>query len=127
MGTVVKIDVNMNNEPTVLYIKFYDEKAGETTIDNSGKSFAKKENAVPIEPILAKIKVRPGKASSPEIQRMQFPIALSWACTVHKVQGLTLESAVVSMNFKKAKIFQLWADLCSFKPGNIIKQFAYTW
>ena len=47
----------MNNEPTVLYIKFDDEKANETTINNSGKSFAKKENVVPIEPILAKIKV----------------------------------------------------------------------
>ena len=63
MGTVVKFDVNMNNEPTVLYIKFDDEKAGETTINNSGKSFAKKENVVPIEPIQAKIKVRPGKTS----------------------------------------------------------------
>ena len=77
MGTVVKIDVNMNNEPTVLYIKSDDEKAGETVINNSGKSFAKKENVVPIEPILAKSKVRPGKVSSPEIQRMQFLIALS--------------------------------------------------
>ena len=81
MGTVVKIDVNMNNEPAVLYIKFDDEKAGKTTINNSGKSFAKKENVVPIEQTelakieqieLAKIKVRPGKASSPELQRCSF-------------------------------------------------------
>ena len=72
MGTVVKIDVNMNNEPAVLYIKFDDEKAGKTTINNSGESFAKKENVVPIEPFLAKIKVRPGKASSPELQRCSF-------------------------------------------------------
>ena len=53
---------------------------------------------VPIEPVLAKIKIRPGKASSPEIQRAQFPVTLAWACTVHKVQGLTLENVVISSN-----------------------------
>ena len=91
MGTVIKIGINTNNEPNVLYVKFDDEKAGKTTINTSSNSFAKENRLVPIEPVLAKIKVRPGKASSPEIQRVQFPIALSWACTVHKVQGLLLK------------------------------------
>ena len=31
----------------------------------------------PIKPILAKIKLNPGKRSSPEIQRLQFPLALN--------------------------------------------------
>jgi hypothetical protein len=105
MGTVVKIDVNSNNEPNLLYVNFDDEKAGKTTINTSSNSFAKQNNLVPIEPVLAKIKVRPGKASSPEIQRIQFPIALSWACTVHKVQGLTLEKVVISLNLKKQRSF----------------------
>ena len=105
MGTVVKIDVNSNNEPNVLYVNFDDEKAGKTTINTSSNSFAKQNNLVPIEPVLAKIKVRPGKASSPEIQRIQFPIALSWACTIHKVQGLTLEKVVISLNLKKQRSF----------------------
>ncbi len=105
MGTVVKIDINRNNEPNVLYAKFDDEKAGKTTINTSSNSFAKQNNLVPIQPVLAKIKVRPGKASLPEIQRIQFPIALSWACTVHKVQGLTLEKVVVSLKLKKQRCF----------------------
>ena len=98
MGTVIKIGINTNNEPHVLYVKFDDEKAGKTTINTSSNSFAKENRFVPIEPVLAKIKVRPGKASSPEIQRIQFPIALSWACTFHKVQGLTLKNVVVSLD-----------------------------
>jgi hypothetical protein len=86
MGTVEKIDLHINKDPTVLYIKFDDEKAGKAMINTSANSFAKEHRVVAIEPVLAKIKVRPGKASSPEIQRIRFPIPLSWACTVHKVQ-----------------------------------------
>ena len=44
-------------------------------------------------------------ASSPKIQRIQFPIALAWACTVHKVQGLTLQNVVISFNLKKQRSF----------------------
>ena len=57
-------------------------------INKCTDQFAKDNNVVPIGPILAKIKIRPGKPSSPEIQRVQFPITLTFAVTVHKVQGL---------------------------------------
>lgn len=56
---------------------------------------------MPIQPKLARIKVRPGKPSSPEIQRLQFPITLAWACTVHKVQGLTLNEIVVGFDLNR--------------------------
>ncbi|CAB3995466.1 Hypothetical predicted protein [Paramuricea clavata] len=105
MGTVVKIQVNESNKPTILYIKFDDENAGKTLINSSANSFARENHLVPIEPVLAKIKVRPGKPSSPEIHRIQFPVALSWACTVHKVQGLTLENVVVSLELHKQRSF----------------------
>ena len=64
MGTLVKIDLNVDKDPTILYVKFDDVKAGETSINARAISFAREHQVVPIEPVLAKIKVRPGKASS---------------------------------------------------------------
>ena len=106
MGTVFKIDVNQNTQiPTVLYIKFDDQNAGKDLINTCGKPFARENKVVPIEPVLAKIKIRPGKASSPEIQRVEFPVTLAWACTIHKVQGLTLEKVVFSSELIKQRAF----------------------
>ena len=106
MGTIVRIQTNQNTaNPTILYIKFDDPNAGKDLINTKGNCFAKENHAVPIEPVLAKIKIRPGKASSPEIQRVQFPVTLAWACTVHKVQGLTLDEVVLSTELVKQRSF----------------------
>ena len=37
-----------------------------------------------------------GKKGS-EVTRLQYPITLAWATTIHKVQGLTLDEIVVDM------------------------------
>ena len=87
IGTTVRIAVDqITNKPVKLYVKFDDERAGRMTIDKSTDSYATQNNVVPIIPVLAKIKIRPDKPSSPEIQRIQFPLTLAWACTVH-MQG----------------------------------------
>ena len=77
--------------------------AGMDLINTCNIFFAKENNVVPITPVLARIKIRPGKASSPEMQRVQFPVSLAWACTVHKVQGLTLEKVVISTDLVKQR------------------------
>ena len=106
MGTVMRIDVNPNTKkPNVIYIKFDDNEAGKNAIAKYPNTFAREHQAVPIQPVLTRIRVRPGKASSPEIQRTQFPLTLAWACTVHKVQGLTMENVVISFDLIKQKSF----------------------
>ena len=106
MGIVVRIDVNkVAQKPTVIYLKFDDKRAGTNLTQHSGSPFAREHRVVPIEPVLTKIKLRPGKLSSPGVQRIQFPITLAWACTVHKVQGLTLQNVVISFHLNKQKSF----------------------
>ena len=37
--------------------------------------------------------------------RVQFPVTLAWACTVYKVQGLTLDQVVLSTELIKQRSF----------------------
>ena len=106
MGTVSKIKYNdTSQKPQVIYIKFDDESAGLKTIRKSGDLYAMENHAVPIVPVVAKIKVKTSRPSSSEIQRTQYPLALAWACTIHKVQGLTLSTVVFSFELYKQKQF----------------------
>jgi ATP-dependent exoDNAse (exonuclease V) alpha subunit len=108
LGTVIKVSVdNVSNKPSTIFVKFDDSNAGISAIRNSSSSFARENNLVPIKPVLARIKVRPGKPSSPEMQRLQFPVTLAWACTVHKEQGLTRDNIVVSFDLKRKGILTM--------------------
>ena len=49
--------------------------------------------------------IRANKYSSPVIKRTQFPLMLAWACTVHKVQGLSLHKVVISFELVKQRSF----------------------
>ena len=106
LGTIVRIEVNQNNQnPTVIYIKFDDDKAGSSLIQRSSHPFIRENQVVPLQPVLAKIKIRPNKLSSPEIQRTQFPLTLAYAVSIHKVQGLSLTNVVISFDLVKQRTF----------------------
>ena len=89
IGTVRKIV--LSGQVIKIYVAFDDKTAGKVDRDQYGKV----HRFVPVERIEAKIKLRENKNSSPVIKRTQFPLMLSWACTVHKVQGLCLDKVVL--------------------------------
>ena len=81
LGTVERIFVNeASQKPTIVYIKFDDEDAGNLVIDKSGDMFAIENKVVPVKPILAKIKLNPGKRSSPEIK---IAVSISFGMGMH--------------------------------------------
>ena len=105
MGTAMKINMNkLTQKPFVIYMKFDDVRVGNALIQTSGDSFVQQNKVVPIEPVLSKVKVHRGKPSSLALQRIQFPITLAWACTIHKVQGLSLQN-VISFKLHKKTSF----------------------
>ena len=79
----------ITQKPSIIYIKFDDTKAGQNLTRTSGNNFAKENTLVPVQPLLTRIKLHSGKASSLEVQRIQFPISLacpnhSFTISIHK-------------------------------------------
>ncbi len=90
-GTIKEFHyVDNETFPSKIYIEFDNEQIG--TQERAKNPCLKPglEKATPIEP-------EEDKVTSSGGVRRQFPIRLAWACTVHKVQGLTVDKAVVSM------------------------------
>ena len=65
---------------------------------------ARQYHLVPIKKREALFRVRKNR-QQPYVKRIQFPLTLSWDCTVHKVQGLSLIVGVVSLNLESQKSF----------------------
>ena len=85
------------------YVQFDDTRAGQNK--ESQYHLYRHNDAVPIERITLDIKTNVKKDASPVIKRTQFPLTLSWACTVHKVQGLSLSQVAVSFDLIKQRCF----------------------
>ena len=87
----------------MIYIKFDDETIGKKQMNTD--NFAKRNKVVPISKVEATINIHTSKPFSPAIKRMQFPLMLAWACTVHKVQGKQFPNVVISFKLHKQRCF----------------------
>ena len=91
-----------NNEFSVVYVTFNDKKAGREAMQSDVT--ARQHNRVPINKHQTLFGLRKNK-QQPSVKRIQFPLTLSWACIVNKVQGLSLAEGVVSFHLEKQNSF----------------------
>ena len=84
-GTVVEIiQDNLEAPASAVHVKFDNPKVGaKQQLQNK---------AVPIKPYEEQM------LSHKSVRRRQFPLKLAWACTVHKVQGMTVDEIVYGMD-----------------------------
>ncbi|XP_076397900.1 uncharacterized protein LOC143266155 [Megachile rotundata] len=83
--------------PDSVLIKFDDESVGNRFKDIDGY--------IPISPVSTTFQATEGYG---DVERRMLPLILSWAVTVHKLQGTTLNKAVIDLgkrNFTKGQIY----------------------
>ncbi|XP_066926174.1 uncharacterized protein [Clytia hemisphaerica] len=117
VGKVMGFKFNANNKISGIYVKLDDMTAGKKASNLDNK--CRENNWSLIERAectfnTRKQKKKGNKEKPLNVRRTQFPLVLSYACTSHKVQGLTLQSAVVSFELFAQKIFnegQMYVNL----------------
>ena len=93
-GTVVAIDHTGDDVHTIL-VNFDSDRVGREAIPISQYKQVY-PGAVPIKRQEVQFYAGRGRQSV-QAKRIQFPLSLAWGCTIHKVQGKTLDTIVVSM------------------------------
>ena len=102
IGTIMQFKFK-NDNLVKPYIKLDDERAGVKAL--SSDPISRENMWIPITRSEAFFTLKGRSANSPMIRRTQFPLMLSWACTCHKVQGLSLPEAVISFTLNKQRRF----------------------
>ncbi|XP_069105750.1 ATP-dependent DNA helicase PIF1-like [Argopecten irradians] len=105
-ATGIILDILHNEQsspmPKALIVKFDNRNIGRLARQSSKISLQSYKDGVPILPV--EVKQNAGRSdTSPEITRIQFPVVLCWACTIHKVQGQTLDNVVISFKRLRTK------------------------
>ena len=125
-GKVAQI-IASGDKVNVVLVNFKNPRVGNTA-RLRGHYRQEQPHAVPIHRHKATFCV--GRHKTVEVSRTQFPLVLSWASTIHKVQGLTLDNIVVDMKGGKFLPGQAYVAfsrvrtldslfICNFNPASI--------
>ncbi|XP_066283397.1 uncharacterized protein [Branchiostoma lanceolatum] len=110
-GTVTGVIGGQNaaGDVATVFVQFDNSKAGALERQRSAVPSNLPDNSVPIRQIEDNLNNR-SKA-----KRYQIPLKLAWACTVHKVQGMTVPEVVVSMKkmFASGMSYVALSRVCS--------------
>ena len=98
-GTVVYIH-SLRGDVKAILVKFDSSRVGKKALAESQYK-QRYPGAVPIYRHEVSFQVGRGRGVV-QRSRLQFPLTLAWACTIHKVQGTTLDQIVVSMEGRGA-------------------------
>ena len=98
MRTVKHIEIK-ENEVRTIYLELDDKCIGQIRMSGSDV-IAKTSKWVPVKREEAYICLSKYKSISPAIKIRRFPLVLSRACTVQKVQGLSLTLAVARFDLE---------------------------
>lgn len=93
--------------PEAVYVKFDDESVGVRLKDSDG--------CIPIPPLSTTFQAVRGYG---DVERRMLPLILSWTVTVHKLQGTTLEKAVIDLGkkiFAKGQIYVSLSQVISWE------------
>ena len=81
--------------PNAVIVAFDNRRISLLSSQSSSLPLQQYRNGTPILPF--EVKEHVGRSeSSPEIGRIQIPLVLCWVCTIHKVQGTTLDKVIMS-------------------------------
>lgn len=98
-GTIVGFyppppDDSSNYIPVFVLVEMDNPTIGSNARATFRRVIPPRSKAVPIHKEEVRFSV--GRYKVAQVSRRQFPLTLSWACTIHKVQGQTLDKIVIS-------------------------------
>lgn len=88
--TNIKLSTNHTNEITGISVAFDNQ--------NVGKKVGKRNESGILEVTIERVEEEINGKGKQKIIRHQFPLQLAWACTAHKVQGMTTNEVVVNLD-----------------------------